>query len=124
MASKTKMLKKEEAPIQQEFEITSGVEEAKAKAETANKKKSGTTRITIKYDVGFNNHMFIRGEGANLSWDKGTPLKNVKADEWVWETTQSFVNVHFKVLINDKVYEAGDNHHANYGSSLCYTPRF
>lgn len=122
MATKTKMIKKEEAPIQQEFEITASLEQAKAKA--ADKKKSGTTRITIKFNVGFSNQVFIRGEGANLSWEKGTLLKNVKADEWVWETTQSFNTIYFKVLINDKVYEYGDNHQANYGSSLTYTPRF
>lgn len=89
--------------------------------------KKGTparTRITVKYDVGFSNQLYIRGKGANLSWDKGQPLKNVKPDEWVWETDAHFTNCEFKILINDRVYENGDNHHLNTGSNLLYTPHF
>lgn len=124
MVGKVKMLKKDEAAIQQEFPITASHEQGKAKASSSDKMKDGCTRITIKYDVGFNNQMYIRGEGSNLSWDKGIPLKNVKADEWMWETTKPFSKLHFKVLINDKQYEAGDNHQVTCGSSISYTPQF
>lgn len=88
------------------------------------KKSSSKTRLTIKYDAGYPNQLYIRGKGANLSWDKGIPLKNIKADEWTWETDIHFTNCEFKVLINDHVYENGDNHHLNAGSTLFYTPRF
>jgi hypothetical protein len=91
---------------------------------SSDKKGSAKTRITVKYDVGFNNQLYIRGKGANLSWDKGQPLKNVKPDEWVWETDAHFTNCEFKILINDRVYENGDNHHLNAGSNLLYTPHF
>ncbi len=85
----------------------------------------GKTRITIKYDVGFHNTLFIRGQGINgMSWDRGTPLKNVKADEWVWETDNSFANAEFKVLINDRVYEVGTNHTLKCGANFHYSPRF
>jgi hypothetical protein len=87
-------------------------------------KKASKTRITVKYDVGYSNQLYIRGKGANLSWDKGHPLKNAKADEWVWETDVPFTHCEFKVLINDRVYENGDNHHLNAGSTLLYTPHF
>lgn len=82
------------------------------------------TRITIKYDSGFPNQIFIRGKGANLSWEKGLPLKNVKSDEWVWETDAPFTQCEFKVLINDRIYENGDNHLLNAGATLLYTPHF
>lgn len=82
------------------------------------------TRITIQYDVGYPNQFYIRGKGANLSWDKGQPLKNVKPDEWIWETDVHFTQCEFKILINDHVYENGDNHHLNAGSHLVYTPYF
>jgi hypothetical protein len=88
------------------------------------KKTSSKTRITIKYDVGFPNQLYIRGKGANLSWDKGQLLKNVKPDEWVWETDAHFTHCEFKVLINDRIYENGDNHQLNAGSNLLYTPHF
>lgn len=88
------------------------------------KNTSPKTRITVKYDAGFSNQLYIRGQGANLSWNKGESLKNVKADEWVWETEGQFTNCEFKILINDHIYENGDNHHLKVGCSLVHTPRF
>lgn len=88
------------------------------------KKGAAKTRITVKYDIGFSNQLYIRGQGANLSWDKGQPFKNVKSDEWVWETDTPFTRCEFKVLINDRIYETGDNHVLNHGAALLYTPHF
>jgi hypothetical protein len=88
------------------------------------KKPLAKTRVTIKYDAGFPNQLYIRGKGANLSWDKGQPLKNIKPDEWIWETDTHFTHCEFKILINDRVYENGENHLLNAGSSLVYTPHF
>lgn len=88
------------------------------------RKKGPTSKITVKYDVGFSNTLYLRGKGANLSWDRGVTLKNVKNDEWVWETDQSFTTCEFKVLINDKEYEAGANHTLTCGASIQYTPKF
>lgn len=82
------------------------------------------TRVTIRYDVGFNNHIFIRGKGAGLSWDRGVLLKNTGPDEWIWETTHSFETCEFKVLINDQHYEAGDNRTLQEGTWVQYTPTF
>lgn len=93
----------------------------------APEKKSSShqkTRVVIKYDVGFNNSVFIRGKGANLSWEKGISLKNTKPDEWVWETDLPFTTCEFKVLINDDHYENGENHPLACGKSLEYTPQF
>lgn len=87
-------------------------------------KKSGKTRVTIKYDVGFNNSLYIRGKGANLNWEKGISLKNVKSDEWIWETDLPFTTAEFKVLVNDKHYEIGSNHILTCGTISQYTPKF
>lgn len=86
--------------------------------------KKGKTRIVVKYDVGFNNQLFVRGKGANLSWERGILLKNVKNDEWIWETDMPVTNGEFKVLINDQNYEAGENHPLKSGMTMEYTPRF
>lgn len=92
---------------------------------SAPEKKTGQkTRVIVKFDTGFSNQLHIRGKGANLSWDKGIPLKNVKADEWVWETDVPFTTCEFKVLINDKHYETGENHPLHAGANVLYTPRF
>lgn len=87
-------------------------------------KKEGVTRIIIKYDVGFGNQLFIRGKGANLSWDKGILLKNISSDEWVWESNMPFNTCEFKILINDFQFELGENRRLDYGASIQYTPRF
>ena len=87
-------------------------------------KKGPKTRVVIKYDVGFNNFLSLRGKGGGLTWEKGTALKNVKYDEWVWETETSFTTCEFKVLINDCQYEIGENHPISCGASFQYTPQF
>src|SRR6476659_4110224 len=42
------------------------------------------TVIEARFDAGFGNGLFIRGEGADLSWDKGQPMVNVDQDVWRW----------------------------------------
>lgn len=86
--------------------------------------KGSKTRVMVKYDVGFGNNLFLRGKGANLSWDKGIALKNHKNDEWIWETDVPFSSCEFKVLVNDRCFEIGDNHTLTSGASIQYTPRF
>ena len=88
------------------------------------KKGSTTTRVTIKFDVGFGNLLHIRGKGAGLNWERGILLKNTKPDEWVWETDQPFNFCEFKILINDKEFELGDNHPLSQGASIQFTPKF
>lgn len=82
------------------------------------------TRIIVKHNIGFNNTLYLRGNGMNLNWNKGVPLKNVKADEWMWETDLPFSAFEFKVLINDRQYETGDNHRMTARGTMQYTPRF
>lgn len=82
------------------------------------------TKITVKFDCGFPNQLTIRGQGAGLSWEKGLPLKNVKKDEWVFETEATFTKGEFKVLINDKTYESGANRTLLPGTTTQYTPNF
>ncbi len=86
--------------------------------------KRAKTRLTIHYDCGFPNHLAIRGAGANLSWKKGLRLKNIKADEWVFETDEDFHKCEFKILLNDEIYESGQNRVLVCGTSSYYTPKF
>lgn len=86
--------------------------------------RAAKTRLTIRYNVGFDNALFIRGKGANLSWEQGIQLRNVEADLWVWETETPFTVVEFKILLNDRVYEEGANHTMKCGAQVEYTPHF
>lgn len=82
------------------------------------------TIVIVKYDCGFNNHLSIRGHGANLSWEHGQALENVKGDEWLFETITEDPGVEFKILINDQVFEIGDNHHVKKGEKKEHHPKF
>lgn len=101
--------------------------ESKQKSQNGMSIKNGkcTTKIVVKFNCGFTNTLSIRGEGLkSLSWNKGCPMKNVKADEWCWETDENFKQAQFKVLINDKQYELGENHTIECGKSIIFAPKF
>jgi hypothetical protein len=85
---------------------------------------SQVSRVEVEYDAGFGNQLYIRGEGGNLSWEKGTPMTNVDSTHWAWETKSSSQSCVFKILINDVQYEVGENHTLTSGGTLRYTPRF
>jgi hypothetical protein len=91
------------------------------KSKKAAGKGKEMTRITVRYNAGYDNNLFIRGSGAGLSWDQGVMLKNIGPDEWVWEPNGP---CEFKVLINDQQFESGENHHVPDGIALQYTPKF
>jgi len=82
------------------------------------------TTVTARVDVGFGNDLFIRGEGAGLSWDKGTLMDNVSPYEWVWKTTRAKSDVEFKFLINDEQWADGDNLSVSPGGASISTPTF
>ena len=88
------------------------------------KKQGPTTHLKIIYNVGYPNNLFIRGQGAGLSWEKGIALKNINENEWIWETNEIFPVCHFKLLINDVHFENGDNHEIRCGSTMEYAPTF
>ncbi len=86
---------------------------------------SKQTKIIVKFNCGFPNNLYIRGEGIKgLSWDRGILMKCTKADEWIWETDASFSKGKVKVLLNDKQYELGENHDIACGKSVSFQPRF
>lgn len=83
------------------------------------------TSVTVKFDCGFPNTLYIRGEGcSSLSWNKGIQMTNISSNEWTWECARPCSHVTFKVLINDEVYESGDNHTIGYGDTMTVYPNF
>ena len=96
----------------------------KKEAPTQAATKVATTRLRVKFDCGFPNNLTIRGKGGNLSWERGLPLKNVKPNEWIWETSDTFTTLEFKLLINDRTYERGENHVLKNGDDMLYSPIF
>lgn len=75
--------------------------------------QAAATCITVKYDhAGPRDKLFIRGNGCDLSWNKGVELKKTGTNTWIFETQKSFANLEYKILINDdnNRWEKGDNH--------------
>lgn len=85
---------------------------------------STKTMLYVRCNTGFSNMLFIRGQGANLSWNKGIPLKNIQADLWLFETDVPFSQAEFKILFNDQVYEEGANRTVRCGSQIEFCPKF
>ncbi len=82
------------------------------------------TSATARVDVGFGNSLYIRGEGAGLSWDRGVLMENVSPYEWTWKTTRAKSDVEFKFLINDEIWAEGENLTVSPGGASISTPTF
>lgn len=100
----------------------------KAAKKTAAKKATPAkileTTIIARVDVGFGNSLYVRGEGAGLSWDKGTLMENVSPYEWALKTTSAKTGVVFKFLINDDTWSEGENLSVSAGGTSISSPSF
>lgn len=81
------------------------------------------TTIEAKIDVGFGNNLFLRGQGAGLSWDRGIPLTCVDGKTWQWSATADD-KLTFKLLINDTVWAKGGDLVATPGQKVEVAPAF
>lgn len=82
------------------------------------------TAVQAKIDVGFGNSIFIRGQGAGLSWDKGLPLTCIEGSAWVWSTKRAKGKVVFKLLLNDQVWAKGEDVVVEAGTKIEIVPVF
>lgn len=95
-----------------------------AETTTENQVNAGTIAIRALVDVGFGNHLYIRGDGAGLSWDVGQPMACLGAQEWQWTTSSAVRPVPFKVLVNDQIWSVGDDYIATPGEITVVEPGF
>jgi len=87
-------------------------------------KKAPGTVITALVDVGFGNTLYMRGEGAGLSWNSGIPLDSVADNKWQIALPASTGTIAYKLLINDFNWSVGEDFQSNSGSSVIITPEF
>ena len=95
-----------------------------ARAVTPVASKPLVTTITARINVGFGNALYLRGEGAGLSWDRGVQMTCVSATEWLITLPESARPVVFKFLINDATWSTGSDYSAVTGTSTLLTPAF
>lgn len=87
-------------------------------------KKPAATKITARIDIGFGNALYLRGEGAGLSWDKGTLMNCLGRDEWEIALAESARPVVFKFLVNDLSWSTGADYTVASGQAITLTPEF
>jgi len=88
------------------------------------KDKGSKTRIVVRAPKGCKDPIYLRGDGAGLSWNKGIRLDHGSGNEWSWETWDQVSRTEFKVLINDKIWEEGPNHVLECGKTVEYSATF
>jgi hypothetical protein len=81
------------------------------------------TVIEAKIDVGFGNQLYLRGQGAGLSWDRGIPLECVDSKKWRL-TVPVEDKLLFKLLLNDSVWAKGEDVVVTPGQRVEITPAF
>ncbi|TAL04942.1 MAG: hypothetical protein EPO07_04500 [Verrucomicrobia bacterium] len=87
------------------------------------KPKATETTIEAKIDVGFGNQLYVRGQGAGLSWERGTPLTCVDGSTWRW-TALAEEKLVCKLLLNDQVWASGEDLVVAPGKRVEITPAF
>lgn len=83
-----------------------------------------TTTITATIDIGFGNALYLRGEGAGLSWDRGMLMNCVANDCWSMELNESARPLLYKFLVNDLTWSAGEDYTVAPGRSVTIVPTF
>ena len=100
------------------------MKKAAAPKKAAPKKAASQTSIIARVDVGFGNTLYVRGEGAGLSWEKGTALKNITPYEWGFASKKGSGPVTFKFLINDILWAEGEDLTVAAGGKSVSSPTF
>jgi hypothetical protein len=97
---------------------------APAKKKVAAVIESPATQISAKVDIGFGNHLYLRGSGPGLSWDRGIAMDCVAADIWTASLRDVKEPVSFKLLINDMTWSTGNDFVVEPGQSITVSPTF
>lgn len=84
------------------------------------------TPLTAIADVGFGNHLTVRGDTPPLDWNAtGWPLRSTASDTWELVHTEWTTGpIEVKLLRNDSDWETGDNLTLTPGQTTTHTPIF
>lgn len=82
------------------------------------------TTIGARIDIGFGNSLYIRGEGAGLSWDQGLVMDCIEDNFWRITLPESARGHTFKFLVNDLSWNTGPDYTVPAGGNVTLTPEF
>ena len=97
---------------------------APAKRKPVLTKEPPATFISAQINIGFGNHLYIRGTGPGLSWDHGLAMDCVGANLWTSTVKHATEPVIFKLLVNDLSWSTGNDFVAEPGQSVTVVPVF
>jgi hypothetical protein len=112
------------APKKAPAKKTAPAAPAVARKKEASLREAPATFISARVDVGFGNHLYVRGEGPGLSWDHGVAMDCIASDGWAHTLKGATAPVVFKVLINDEQWSQGNDYVVEPGQSVTITPTF
>ncbi|MSU51909.1 MAG: hypothetical protein EXS41_00715 [Opitutaceae bacterium] len=75
-------------------------------------------------DIGFGNHLYVRGEGPGLNWDHGVAMDCIDTGLWIATVKHATSPIAFKLLVNDLSWSTGDDFVVQPGQSVTVTPEF
>jgi len=81
-------------------------------------------KIRAQIDIGFGNELYIRGNAAGLSWDKGIQMNCVNNDMWTFTLVGVNEPVAFKFLVNDLTWSTGEDYVVSPGIDFIIQPTF
>jgi hypothetical protein len=85
---------------------------------------AGEVILVAQVDVGLGNTLYFRGWGGGLRWDAGVPAVCEGGNRWVLKLDQVKEPVHFKVLINDDIWNDGPDLTVQPSGALEFSPAF
>lgn len=97
---------------------------APATAAPASSSGASLTVVAARVDIGFGNHLFLRGTGPGLSWETGVAMANAGSDLWTVDIVGATGPIYCKFLINDTLWSAGPDYVVEPGAQLEVTPLF
>lgn len=85
---------------------------------------SARTRLHATAYIGIGNKLFLRGEGAGLSWDQGIPLHFDSIGKWSWEPAAVAEKIICRIYKNDQLPDQNGDLELAPGDVREITPRF
>ncbi|MBS0652353.1 MAG: hypothetical protein JSR39_02375 [Verrucomicrobia bacterium] len=74
-----------------------------------------TARIAVKYQGNEGDKLYIRGTGPSMRhWGEAIEMRK-EGNLWIYDSTEPFDNFEFKMMLNNQLWEGGDNHKISTG---------
>jgi hypothetical protein len=80
--------------------------------------------LEARAELGPGHTLFVRGQGAGLSWQRGTPLLQVDPGTWIWPNDQPEEAVVCQLLLDDQIWAKGENLVLEAGDRVEIAPDF